>query len=82
MSEIQEKITITVALTLFFVIFITAFSFTQLFMVNNRNTNLYNLAEQNSKLTEFVSGSFTEPEEALAYLKDTDYLKKFEELQG
>ena len=54
--KIQEKITVTVALTLFFVIFITVFSFTQLFLVNNRNIHLYDLAEKNNKFTGYITG--------------------------
>ena len=58
--KISDKITITVALTLFFVIFITAFSFTQLFLINNRNTQLDKLAGQNKKFIEYTKSNFTD----------------------
>ena len=80
--KIQEKITITVALTLFFVIFITVFSFTQLFLVNNRNIHLYDLAEKNNKFTGYIAGSYSEPQKALDFLSGSDYMERFEDIAG
>ena len=78
--KIQEKITVTVALTLFFVIFITVFSFTQIFLVNNRNIHLYDLAEKNNKFTGYITGSYSEPQKALNFLSGSDYMERFEDI--
>jgi signal transduction histidine kinase len=80
--KISDKITITAALTLFFVIFITAFSFAQLFLINNRNTQLNNLSEQNKKFTEYTKNNFPDENEAIEYLRESDYLQKIESISG
>jgi signal transduction histidine kinase len=80
--KISDKITITAALTLFFVIFITAFSFAQLFLINNRNTQLNNLSEQNKKFTEYTKSNFPDENEAIKYLQESDYLQKIESISG
>ena len=80
--KIQDKITLTVALTLFIIIFITAFVFTQLFVFNNRNTELYSLSQQNKKFTGFIENNFNNSEMLIDYLKSSDYLKKLENIIG
>jgi two-component system sensor histidine kinase VanS len=80
--KISDKITITVALTLFFVIFITAFSFTQLFLVNNRNTQLNNLAGQNKKFIEYTKNNFDDQNKVVKYLQESDYMLKVESISG
>jgi len=80
--KISDKITVTVALTLFFVIFITAFSFTQLFLVNNRNTQLNNLAGQNKKFIDYTKSNFADQNKAIKYLQESDYMQKIESISG
>jgi methyl-accepting chemotaxis protein len=80
--KISDKITITAALTLFFVIFITAFSFTQLFLINNRNTQLDNLSEQNTKFIEYTKSNFSDENKAIKYLQESDYMQKMESISG
>jgi len=80
--KISDKITITAALTLFFVIFITAFSFTQLFLINNRNTQLSNLAGQNKKFIEYTKSNFDDQNEVIKYLQESDYIQKMESISG
>ena len=80
--KISDKITITAALTLFFVIFITAFSFTQLFLINNRNTQLSNLAEQNKKFIEYTKSNFDDQNKVIEYLQESDYMQKMESISG
>src|SRR4030042_5021297 len=80
--KISDKITITAALTLFFVIFITAFSFTQLFLVNNRNTQLSNLAVQNKKFIEYTKSNFDDQNKVIKYLQESDYMLKMESISG
>ena len=80
--KISDKITITAALTLFFVIFITAFSFTQLFLINNRNNQLNDLAEQNKKFIEYAKSNFSDENKAIKYLQESDYMQKMESISG
>jgi two-component system sensor histidine kinase VanS len=80
--KISDKITITAALTLFFVIFITAFSFTQLFLINNRNTQLSNLAGQNNKFIEYTKNNFDDQNKVIKYLQESDYMLKMESISG
>ncbi len=80
--RISDKITITAALTLFFVIFITAFSFTQLFLINNRNTQLDNLGEQNKKFIEYIKSNSSDQDKAVKYLQESDYMQKMESISG
>ncbi len=80
--KISDRITITAALTLFFVIFITAFSFTQLFLINNRNNQLNDLAEQNKKFIEYAKSNFSDENKAIKYLQESDYLQKMESISG
>jgi signal transduction histidine kinase len=80
--KISDKITITAALTLFFVIFITAFSFTQLFIINNRNNQLNNLEVQNKKFIEYTQNNFTDQNKAIQYLQESDYMPKMESISG
>ncbi len=78
--KIRVKITITIALTLFAIIFLTIFVFTQLFIVDNRNSLLLDIAQQNKKLTTFAENNFTDPEEAILFFKETDYLSRIENI--
>ncbi len=80
--KISDKITVTVALTLFFVIFITAFSFTQLFLVNNKNTQLNKLAEQNQKFIDYTKSNFTDENKAISYLQESDYIQNIESISA
>lgn len=80
--KIQDKITYTIAVILFIVSFMTALTFTQLFVINDRNARLTELAQQNKKLAAFIENNFTRPENAVVFLKDTDYLDKIESIIG
>ena len=80
--KIQDKITLTIALTLFAVIFITAFAFTQMFLVNNRNNKLLELSVQNQKLTGFTENNFAVSKDLLAFYENNDYLKRIENIIG
>jgi methyl-accepting chemotaxis protein len=80
--KISDRITITAALTLFFVIFITAFSFTQLFLINNRNTQLNNLSEQNTNFIEYTKSNFDDQDKVIKYLQESDYMQKMESISG
>ena len=80
--KIQDKITFTIALTLFIIIFITAFVFTQLFVINNRNTELLNLSQLNYKFTGFIENNFNNIQSAVGLLTGSDYIKRFENIIG
>ncbi len=80
--KISDKITITAALTLFFVIFITAFSFTQLFLINNRNIQLNNLAIQNKKFIEYAKSNFDDQNKVIKYLQESDYMLQMDSISG
>ena len=80
--KIQDKITLTIAVTLFIVIFITAFAFTQMFLVNNRNNKLLELSVQNQKLTKFTENNFPSSSEALLFYESNDFLQRIENIIG
>ena len=80
--KIQDKITYTIAIILFVVCFMTALTFTQLFVINDRNTQLIELAQQSKKLSAFIESRFENPDETIAFLKNTDYIKNIENIIG
>ena len=80
--KIQDKITITIALILFIIIFITAFVFTQLFVINNRNTELLNLSQLNYKFKGFIENNFNDIQNTIDLLTGSDYIKKLENIIG
>ncbi|MBN1298204.1 MAG: HAMP domain-containing histidine kinase [Actinobacteria bacterium] len=80
--KIQERVTTTIAITLFIIIFIASIAFTQLFEINNRNTQLIELSRQNSQIAASFEKDFKKPQEAFEYLKSSDYLSKIENITG
>jgi signal transduction histidine kinase len=75
--NIQDKITYSIAVTLFVIIFITSLTFTQLFVISDRNNKLIDLAEQNHKLTEYISESYSRSieKDPVKFLKKSGYLE-------
>ena len=78
--KIKDRITATIAITLIVIIFITSLTFTQLFIVNNRNMQLEEILAKNRNLSLFVEDSFQDPDAALKYLKNTGYLENIEKI--
>ncbi len=80
--KIQDRITTTIAITLFTIIFIASLAFTQLFEINNRNTQLLELSRQNMEISKLLQEEFSGHREAFVYLKQSDYLHKIENITG
>ena len=80
--SIRGKITSTVAATLFIIIFFTAFFFTQLFLINNRNTRLEELSARNKKFSTFVSQNYSGASAAVNDLQSSGLLEKFQNILG
>jgi signal transduction histidine kinase len=80
--KIQDRITTTIAITLFAIIFIASLAFTQLFEINNRNTQLIELSRQNREISELLQEDFSGHQEAFVYLEQSDYLHKVENITG
>ena len=80
--KIRAKITYTIAITLFFIILITTFIFTQLFITNNRNMHLYELSSQNKRFTEFIENNYDNIKVAINSLKISNSFKKLENIIG
>ncbi len=80
--SIRKKITYTIAATLFIIIFLTALFFTQIFLINNRNTRLEEISAQNRKFSDFVSQNYSRTSAALDDLQSSDLLEKFQNILG
>ncbi|MCL5070093.1 MAG: HAMP domain-containing histidine kinase [Actinobacteria bacterium] len=78
----KNKIIFITAITLFVIIFITAFIFTQLFVNNNRNIQLQELAVQNNKFILFIENNYNNNKELLDFIKDSGNIKKLENIIG
>ncbi|GEM_PF-1342293 len=78
--NIQDKITYSTAIILFIVIFITALSFTQLFIINDRNNKLIELTNQNKKLKEFIEEK-TENLDLKTFLEQTNYINYIKDIE-
>jgi len=80
--SIRKKITFTVAITLFIIIFLTAFFFTQVFLINNRNIRLEEISAQNKKFSDFVSQNYSGTSTAVINLQSSGLLDKFQNILG
>jgi signal transduction histidine kinase len=78
--KIKEKITYTIALTLFIIIFITALIFTQLFIIHNRDIQLSELSSQNQKFTEFLENNYNNKNESLINFINPASIRKIENI--
>jgi len=80
--KIKNKIIYITAITLFVIIFITALIFTQLFVNNNRNIQLQELAAQNKKFIVFIENNYNNNKKLLDFIKDSENVKKLENIIG
>lgn len=83
--KIQDKITYSIALTLFIVIFITSITLTQLFVINERNNKLLEIAGQNQNMINYIKNSYGDNitgDDFRKSLRDNDYFKNIEDIFG